>query len=59
VSVHDQRVGGVDKDCEQSDVKLLLKVCRWHSYEEMIGWLRRRRTEFITDPARLYHELKR
>ena len=84
MSVHDQRADGADKDYEQSDVKHLLKVRRWHSYDEIIEWLRRdgvadskltpsevghliddllrlqrRRTEFITDSTRLYHELKR
>jgi hypothetical protein len=41
VSVRDQRPGGADKDYEQSDVKHLLKVRRWHSYDEIIDWLRR------------------
>jgi hypothetical protein len=41
VSVHDQRTGGAGKDYEQSDVKHLLKVRRWRSYDEMIDWLRR------------------
>ena len=41
MSVHDQRAGGTDKDYEQSDVKHLMKVRRWHSYDEIIDWLRR------------------
>lgn len=82
--MHDQPAGGAGKDYEQSDVKHLLKVRRWHSYDEIIDWLlregdadsrltpsevghlvddlsrlRTRRSEFITDSTRLYHELKR
>jgi hypothetical protein len=41
VSVHDRRAGGADKDYEQSDVKHLLKIRRWRSYDEIIDWLRR------------------
>jgi hypothetical protein len=41
VSAQDQRDGGADKDYEQSDVKHLLKIRRWRSYDEMIDWLRR------------------
>jgi hypothetical protein len=47
MSVHDRPTdrgdgaGGQDKDYEESDVRHLLKVRPWRSYDEMISWLRR------------------
>lgn len=74
----------MQKDYEQSDIQRLMGKREWHSYDEIINWLKKegdndrrftpgevrhmiddfgklksRKAQFITEPGKLYQELKR